>query len=46
VLVQQWRDFPMGEHDDGPDAAQQALRMARWLLGERGADDAVRVLAA
>jgi predicted phage terminase large subunit-like protein len=27
LLVQQLRDFPNGEHDDGPDALELALRM-------------------
>lgn len=35
LLVQELRDFPCGEFDDGPDALEQAVRMARHLLGER-----------
>lgn len=35
LLVQQMRDFPEGEHDDGPDALEMAIRMLRWLLGQR-----------
>jgi predicted phage terminase large subunit-like protein len=28
LLVQQMMDFPVGDHDDGPDA----LEMALWLM--------------
>jgi predicted phage terminase large subunit-like protein len=28
ILVQQMRDFPVGAHDDGPDALEMALRLA------------------
>lgn len=28
LLVEQLRDFPAGAHDDGPDAAEMALRLA------------------
>ena len=28
LLIQQLRDFPTGEHDDGPDALEQAQRLA------------------
>jgi predicted phage terminase large subunit-like protein len=28
LLVQQLRDFPVGDHDDGPDALEMALRLA------------------
>lgn len=28
LLVAQAREFPVGEHDDGPDAAEMALRLA------------------
>lgn len=31
LLVQQLRDFPNGEHDDGPDAMEMALRLAVHL---------------
>jgi predicted phage terminase large subunit-like protein len=27
LLVQQLRDFPVGDHDDGPDAMEQGLRL-------------------
>ncbi len=43
LLVDQLRDFPLGAHDDGPDALEMALRLAEQLhrgstsdgLGER-----------
>lgn len=38
LLVDQLRDFPLGEHDDGPDALEMAIRIAEGLLGEE-ADD-------
>lgn len=31
LLVDQLRDFPMGAHDDGPDALEMALRLAEEL---------------
>jgi len=31
LLVDQLRDFPLGDHDDGPDALEMALRLARAL---------------
>ncbi len=34
VLVDQLRDFPGGNHDDGPDALQDLVRVLRHLLGE------------
>jgi len=27
LLVEQLRDFPVGDHDDGPDALEMALRL-------------------
>ncbi|MEX0586550.1 MAG: hypothetical protein WD176_07900, partial [Pirellulales bacterium] len=35
LLVEQLRDFPIGEHDDGPDAAEMALRLAAVLIEGR-----------
>jgi len=32
LLVQQLRDFPHGEHDDGPDALEMVLRVTREVL--------------
>lgn len=31
LLVNQLRDFPIADHDDGPDAAEMALRLAQAL---------------
>ncbi len=33
LLVEQLRDFPHGDHDDGPDALEMAIRLAGELLG-------------
>jgi predicted phage terminase large subunit-like protein len=39
LLVDQLRDFPLGTHDDGPDALEMALRLAEeWHGGERRND--------
>lgn len=39
LLVDQLRDFPMGSHDDGPDALEMALRLAEELtLGQMPSD--------
>ncbi|MDX1961830.1 MAG: hypothetical protein SFX18_01675 [Pirellulales bacterium] len=38
LLVEQLRDFPHGAHDDGPDAAELALRLACEWLTEPAAD--------
>lgn len=35
LLVEQMRDFPAGEHDDGPDAAELARRIAIEILNGR-----------
>jgi predicted phage terminase large subunit-like protein len=39
LLVEQLRQFPVGDHDDGPDAAEMAIRLAAELLGGTSADD-------
>ncbi|NLE39648.1 MAG: hypothetical protein GX621_16640 [Pirellulaceae bacterium] len=39
LLVDQLRDFPLGDHDDGPDAAEMAIRLAVELLDEPRGDD-------
>lgn len=39
LLVDQLRDFPMGAHDDGPDALEMALRLAEELTHGRMPDD-------
>ena len=35
LLVEQLRDFPNGDHDDGPDALEMAVRLAENLLSEQ-----------
>ncbi len=39
LLVSQLRDFPHGDFDDGPDAAEMAVRMATDLLTAPPSDD-------
>jgi predicted phage terminase large subunit-like protein len=38
LLVEQLREFPVGAHDDGPDALEMAIRLAGELCGP-GSDD-------
>ncbi len=35
LLVEQLGTFPIGDHDDGPDAMEMAVRLAAELLGSR-----------
>lgn len=39
LLVDQLKEFPIGGHDDGPDAAEMAVRLATELSGGAPADD-------
>ena len=40
LLVDQLRDFPLGSHDDGPDALEMALRLAEQTYhGDQNDDD-------
>lgn len=39
LLVEQLRQFPLADHDDGPDALEMALRLAAEWLGCRGRSD-------
>jgi len=39
MLLDQLREFPVGDHDDGPDAAEMAIRLAAELLAGAAADD-------
>jgi len=39
LLVDQLKEFPVGDHDDGPDAAEMAIRLAAELLGGVTTDD-------
>jgi predicted phage terminase large subunit-like protein len=34
LLVEQLRDFPNGDHDDGPDALEMAIRLACEMLAQ------------
>jgi PBSX family phage terminase large subunit len=36
ILVNQLRDFPMGDHDDGPDALEMAVRALKEMTEMRG----------
>jgi predicted phage terminase large subunit-like protein len=38
LLVEQLRDFPCGDHDDGPDALEVAFRLACEALDARFAE--------
>jgi len=42
MLVEQLRGFPMADFDDGPDAMEQAVRLAIRMDGERMAKTAAR----
>jgi predicted phage terminase large subunit-like protein len=39
LLVDQLKEFPVAEHDDGPDAAEMAIRLAAELLNGANHDD-------
>lgn len=39
LLVEQLRNFPIGDHDDGPDALEMAIRLAAELLGQDETSD-------
>ncbi len=39
LMVDQLRDFPLGSHDDGPDALEMALRLAEQMFLEGKNDD-------
>ncbi len=40
LLVEQLQEFPVADHDDGPDAAEMAIRLAaEWLSGGRLGDN-------
>ena len=32
LLVEQLKEFPVGDHDDGPDALEMAVRLAAKML--------------
>jgi predicted phage terminase large subunit-like protein len=39
LLVEQLKEFPAGDHDDGPDAAEMAIRLAAGFLQGRSIKD-------
>ncbi len=39
LLVEQMRNFPLGDHDDGPDALEMAIRLAAELLEQDHSGD-------
>jgi predicted phage terminase large subunit-like protein len=39
LLVEQLREFPVGDHDDGPDALEMAIRLAGDLAGGAASGD-------
>ena len=39
LLVEQLREFPIGDYDDGPDALEMAIRLAAELLRGAAAPD-------
>lgn len=39
LLVNQLREFPIGDHDDGPDALEMAVRIAGEILAGSSEDD-------
>lgn len=39
LLVEQLKEFPAGDHDDGPDALEMAIRLAGELLAHSTAGD-------
>jgi hypothetical protein len=41
LLVEQLMEFPVADHDDGPDALEMAIRLAGELLGQAGAGDSL-----
>lgn len=41
LLVDQLRDFPLGSHDDGPDALEMAIRLAEEVWRDRDENGAL-----
>jgi hypothetical protein len=39
MFVEQLREFPISSHDDGPDAAEMAVRLAEAYLQPSPASD-------
>jgi predicted phage terminase large subunit-like protein len=38
LLVEQLKEFPIGDHDDGPDSLEMAIRLAAEMLGGMPSD--------
>lgn len=38
LLVRQLQEFPLADHDDGPDALEMAIRLLNWLSGQTVSD--------
>ena len=43
LLVEQLQQFPVGSHDDGPDALEMALRLAMEIVNGRAFDDGLGI---
>jgi predicted phage terminase large subunit-like protein len=39
LLIEQLKEFPLADHDDGPDAAEMAIRLAADWFDRRGRSD-------
>jgi hypothetical protein len=46
LVVDQLRDFPVGEFDDGADALEQAIKMLIYLINGHAQRDAPQLLRA
>ena len=46
LLAEQLMVFPNGEHDDGPDSLEMAVRLMNQLLGERGSQQQTKRMRA
>lgn len=45
LLVEQMREFPCGDHDDGPDALEMAIRLAGDLIQAPHNEQPMRIIA-
>jgi predicted phage terminase large subunit-like protein len=44
MLVDQLKQFPHGDHDDGPDALEMAYRLLQWMIDAEDRDQAIEVI--
>ncbi len=44
LLIEQLRDFPYADHDDGPDALEMAVRLASRLMSRRESEETVETI--